>query len=332
MARLTKKAKFTIGWVFLCFFLVVILLFFFQPFDLVGGYVNETVVVTSELTVGNVYPEILNVSINNDADSVTLVPNSTTTVSCVAVIRDFNGEGDINISGKTIARFYDSAVSSYDDADDNNYHYSNNSCIFNETFGSYNGYNDDEYTLLANCTFDVWYYANNQTWICEIVSNDTYDYSDSDSDNITIDTLIAIGLPSTINYGTVNATFVSDENITNVTNFGNVKINLSLSGYAFEEGDGLAMNCTLGAIKNISIYYEKYNLTASNPGQLSLTEFENLYTNLTSNPVIKEFNLNYRQNDTVNKATNETYWRIYVPTGVAGTCQGNIVFAATQGG
>jgi len=31
----------------------------------------------------------------------------------------------------------------------------------------------------------------------------------------------------------------------------------------------------------------------------------------------------------VNDAINSTYWRIYVPLGVAGTCQGNIVFGAT---
>lgn len=91
------------------------------------------------------------------------------------------------------------------------------------------------------------------------------------------------------------------------------------------------MNCTLGAIKNISVQHEKYNITNSNPGVIDLSQFIANYTNLTSSPVVRTFNLEYRQNDTFNEAINATYWRIYVPLGVAGTCQGNIVFGATVG-
>ena len=75
---------------------------------------------------------------------------------------------------------------------------------------------------------------------------------------------------------------------------------------------------------------EKYNVTDPNPGTLDLSGFEDLYINLTSSPVVREFNLNYRQNDVNNEAINETYWRIYVPVGVAGSCQGNIVFGAVK--
>ena len=90
------------------------------------------------------------------------------------------------------------------------------------------------------------------------------------------------------------------------------------------------MNCTLGSNKNISINYEKFNLTDSNPGAVSFTAFETLYANLTSSPTVKEFNLNSRQDDAVNDAQNHTHWRIYVPLGVAGTCEGNIIFGAVQ--
>lgn len=77
------------------------------------------------------------------------------------------------------------------------------------------------------------------------------------------------------------------------------------------------MNCSIGNIKNISINYEKYNLNTSTAGSLTLTEFEAAYVNLTSSPVVKKFDLNYRQNDTEDDAINSTYWRIYVPLGVA---------------
>ena len=111
-------------------------------------------------------------------------------------------------------------------------------------------------------------------------------------------------------------------------------MNLSLSGYAVNVGDNLSMNCTLGATKNISINLERYNLTASNLGPLSLSEFSANYTNLSSNVILRKFNLGYRQNDTSAFVddTNSTYWRIYVPAGVAGNCTGNIVFGSVQGG
>ena len=109
-----------------------------------------------------------------------------------------------------------------------------------------------------------------------------------------------------------------------------MKINLSLSGYARSVNDGNAMNCSLGATNNISIMYEKYNLTSTNI-VTNLAQFESgNYTNLTSAVAVKRFDLDYRRNDTVNEAINSTYFRIYVPVGVAGTCTGNIVFGATR--
>jgi hypothetical protein len=151
------------------------------------------------------------------------------------------------------------------------------------------------------------------------------------NDTISISELISIGLPNIINYSTVNATAISSEVIANVTNFGNVKVNLSLSGYANVTNDNLAMNCTLGSLRNISVVHEKYNLTTSNPGDItSYTEFGSKYVNLSSTITVKKFDLSYRQNDTYNDAVNASYWRIYVPRGVAGTCTGNIVFGATK--
>jgi len=63
---------------------------------------------------------------------------------------------------------------------------------------------------------------------------------------------------------------------------------------------------------------------------MNLSEFEKKYVNLTSSPNVKKFNLDYRKNDLTNDAINVTYWRIYVPLGVSGNCQGNIIFGAVQ--
>ncbi|MEM0465892.1 MAG: hypothetical protein QXW97_04310, partial [Candidatus Pacearchaeota archaeon] len=212
-------------------------------------------------------------------------------------------------------------------------HYTNNSCVKYSNSSWYPGAGvDDNYTITANCSFQVWYYADPAEWNCTVYVNDSAGWIDSGNSTINISELLAIELPDSINYGTVNATYVSEENVTNISNAGNVRINLSLKGWAVQESDGLAMNCTLGSIKNISIEHEKYNLTASNPGPLTLSQVVVNYTNLTSLPVVRKFGLNYRQQDEYNDATNATYWRIYVPIGVAGSCQGNIQFGATKAG
>jgi hypothetical protein len=296
-----------------------IIFFSFFPEGVFAGVGENNVTVITNLTVGNVFPEMSNVSIENNASTFALTPNSSKTVTCVGIATDYNGWNDVKNAS---AAFFDNALSSYAAADDNNLHYTNSSCLIAQ-------YDGDPYTNWINCTFNVWYYANVGIWNCTILVNDTKGKAGYGNDVMNISSLLALGLPDIIYYGEVNATEVSSENLTNVTNYGNVKINLSLSGYGFKANDGNAMNCTIGATKNITIINEKYNLTNSNPGVLDLGQFIQNYTNLTSAPTVKRYNLNYRQNDTFNEAINATYWRIYVPMGVGGTCQGNIVFGAT---
>ena len=104
-----KKQK-TIG-IGLLFLEVTLLfaLFSFIPSEVLAEIGNPANV-TTWLQVGNVFPDILNVTINND-DAITLTPNATTLVSCVAVIRDYNGDSDIAMVNAT---FYDSTSSSTD--------------------------------------------------------------------------------------------------------------------------------------------------------------------------------------------------------------------------
>jgi hypothetical protein len=292
-------------------FLEVLLFFLFFSFiteDVFAGFGEGNITVITNLTVGNVFPEILNVTIQEGVSPIALIPNDTKLIYCIGYLVDYNGEADI---GYVNATFFD------------NVNYTNTSCDLDKTYG-------DAYTALTNCSFEVQYYANTSEWNCSLTSNDSYNWMHRNSNITTISPLLALGLPDMIYYGTVNATYVSDENRTNVTNYGNVMLNLSLNGYGFQPDDGNAMNCTLGANKNISIEYEKYNLTAITLGDLGHAEFIGNYTNLTSAPVIKEFNLDFRKNEDINEAWKESYWRVYVPLGVAGTCQGNIIFSGVQ--
>lgn len=308
---------------------LLVALFTFLPNSVIAGVGSPSTIVITNLTIGNTYPEIINVSINDDAATLTLTPNATTKVDCVAVIREYNGDSDVAGANAT---FFDSVVSNASGSDDNNYHYTNSSCELIADTGGFNGYADDPYHSLANCTFQVEYYANAQDWTCEVTAIDNMSWTSNETDDITVSALLAVGLPDVIEYGTVNATFVSNEQTANVTNYGNVQMNLTLEGYGTTQGDGIAMNCTLGNIGYIPVEHEKYNLSATTSGALSLSAFNSVYTNLTSSAVTRQFELASRLNDTFNEAIKESYWRIYVPTGVAGTCNGSIIFGATQAG
>jgi len=306
--------------------LIEVVVFLFLVFTSVLPYTNfvfasageDNVTVDTILEIGNVAPEILNVTINNNSASIDLSPNGTVVVDVYVIARDYNNDTDIqNIT----ADFYDNANSEPNGTDDDNFHYSNDTCLLNRTYG-------DQYELNATCSFTIQYFANNGTWNATATATDADLLTGEGNDSIEVNTLIALSLPDTIAYGEVNASTVSDQQIANVTNAGNTIVNLSLSGYGVTVGDGLALNCTLGTVQNISIEFEKYNLTYSDTAVLNLTSFEFNHTNLTSSPVTHAFNLPQRQDDTARYLddTNASYWRVYVPAGVAGTCTGNIVF------
>ena len=269
-------------------------------------------------------PSISSVTIDDDLsvppNEIDLLPADTKEVTCSAIVTEYDGEDSLV---NATARFFDNVDSGYENPDDNNLHYTNNTCLMNYTYGNPN-------EVEITCKFNVWYYANSQDWNCTIDSNDNLSIHSRNSGITFINPLLALGLDSFMGFGGIDNENVSVESKMNVTNYGNVKINLSLSGYGFTENDGNAMNCSTGTVKNISIYYEKFNLTSSTPGLINLSEFESKYINLTSYPVVKKFNLDYRQDDTLNDAINLTYWRIYVPVGVGGTCSGNIIFGAVQ--
>ena len=254
------------------------------------------------------------------ADEVDLFPATTRNITCEGVVTEYDGENTV-IEARAI--FFDNDNSSLLASDDNNYHYSNNSCNIDYSYGTSN-------EVYVNCSMNIWYYANSWDWNCTINVTDNLTGSGYGSDLTFINPLLALGIDSPVTFGLLNASSVSDELELNVTNYGNIKINLSLSGYGFQENDGNAMNCTLGATKNISIENEKFNLTESTSGNLGVPEFIGNYTNLTSTPTVRSFNLNQRENDAENDASNSTYWRIYLPLGVAGSCEGNIIFGAVK--
>jgi len=249
-------------------------------------------------------------------NEIDLIAASSRNVLCEAVVEDLDGD----VLKNARAEFF-SLSSFYGDVDDNNYHYTNNSCYLNSSYGG-----ENETKIV--CGFDLMYYSNYGDWSCFFYVEDNLSSVANNTDETYLNPLLSVGAVSSVDFGELNVGAVSEEKIVNITNYGNVDINLSLSGYSGESMDGFAMNCSVG--ENISIGYQKYNLTSSTPGVLNLSSFENRYLNLTSDSVVREFELRAREDDFQNNAFNETYWRIYVPVGVGGSCQGNIVFGAVQ--
>lgn len=265
--------------------------------------------------VSSIFVDDLIFSPENEID---LIATSTREVFCEAVVEEF----DLDDLVGAVGEFYDSDISFSGDIEDNNYHYTNSSCFINESYGAV-----QEKEVI--CKFDIFYYTNPSNWECLINVEDNQSSFGNKTDNTLVNTLLSIEVVSMVDFGSTGAGSVTEESVVNVTNYGNVDINLSLSGYGGSLDDGHGMVC---GIKNISIDFVKYNLTSSTFGNLNLGEFENFYINLTSSPVVREFNLFSRQNDLLNEAVLPSYWRVYVPSEISEVCSGNIVFGATQEG
>lgn len=269
-------------------------------------------------------PAVFNLSVDDGlsvpAGEIDLVPLASREVYCSGIIYEYEGEsGFSNIS----VAFYDNSVSSFYDLDDNNYHYTNNSCYLDSGYGGVE-------ELFFNCTFQVKYYANSGNWNCTVWAQDNVSAMRLVSNSTTVNFLLALSLDSPLDFGELDTGAVSAERIVNVTNAGNSRVNLSLFGYGAYEGDGFAYNCSGG--RNISVENMKYNLTSSNPGSLTTNQFAQLYRNLTSNVVINKFDLAYRTDDLQAglDEVNATYWRVYVPSTITGNCSGNLVFGAVR--
>jgi hypothetical protein len=306
-SAMNLEKKLFLGVITLLFVLII-----FKPNSVLSwgpgnNYRNYSVRTTVNVT--NAYPEILNITCNNLA-SVTLNAGTTKTVNCTVQIRDYNGGGDINYVNATFYYYLNQSTN----PDDNNTHYTNTSCINLTSNGYYTNW---------SCSFDVWYYAINGTWVANATVNDTWGAKDTRGFNYTtISGLLALNASSTINYGSLAVTDTSGSIQANVTNLGNLPINVSV--YAFGDdnatlGAGYAMLCD---IRNISMPNERYDLAQAT-----------LYDSMTpvTGAAVTIPGL------TVQKQTlpsvyiiNSTYWRLHVniSDNPFGVCNGTVVFSA----
>ena len=276
-------------------------------FDVVPNISMTMPFVLTNITVDDTF--------SSPENEIDLTSNSTTKVFCTGTIETPKGIDSVEAASATLF----ASTSSKDSPDDNNDHYTNNSCIINTSYGD-----QDQGTF--NCSFLVQYYANSDTWTCTANATDNESTTSQGSDTTFINPLLSIWVSDSVNFSTVDVTTLSEEKTIQIINLGNTKINLSVYGYGASPGDGNSMICTN---QNLTITDTKYNLTSSTPGIINPADANLYYANLTSNPVVGKFGLNNRQNDFTNDAINNTYWRVYVEKYSLDTCQGNIIIGAT---
>jgi hypothetical protein len=175
---------------------------------------------------------------------IILSPGSARTVRCNASVNDPDSRSDILIVNSS---FFDTKYA-WNSSDDNNYHYTNNSC----RNVSYN------YTAINySCTFRLWYYSNNATWNFNLTATDSQNNSGFGYASSLVEELYAVNVsPLVIDYGALAPTNTSPADFeAKVNNYGNKDINITLEGFGINKEDNLSMDCSLG---NISVYYQHY--------------------------------------------------------------------------
>ncbi|MFH1770603.1 MAG: hypothetical protein ABH828_03525 [archaeon] len=253
---------------------------------------------------GNTAPTITDVLL---APSSSLYAGQTRTIYCNATITDTQ---DDMISANATLFYY---LNSSDQLDDNNDHYTNSSCTYTGSV-----------TKTAVCSFDVWYYANNGTWYCNVSAIDFDGLSDYHYNETIIDPLYALNItPDMIDYGNVQLGGYSQNQTVNISNIGNRPLNISVWGYG-----GTTDNATGGELSficdqqgNITVKYEKYSVNASH------NYFSK--TRLSSGPYLIPTTIPKQIQPGV-YSWNSTYWELEVSNDNTpiGKCNGTLIFTA----
>jgi hypothetical protein len=254
--------------------------------------------------------------------NITLVAADNKTVLCNATVNDENGASDFNTTTPTGA-IYDVSlcgIGTYD-ADDC---YTNSSC----SWGTVVNLTAQE----LECTFTFRYNAEIGMWTAMLNLTDSGGNTSSrtDADEIHVDELLALDVPTTLNFGIkiagVNDSYVgapmscTDCNFT-VSNYGNTQIDLQLNGTDLT-------GCTLGSIPVGYLHYNCTDWNASYATEAAALNETLVGAYCTGFNLVKETT---PANTEPVAETDDTYWGIGVPPGVRGTCSGTIWFAAVAG-
>jgi hypothetical protein len=240
---------------------------------------------------------------------VNLVSGGTFNVTCNAtVVHDFSASSITVVN----ATFYDATVSKGGTPDDKNSHYHDNNC---------KKLSNSSKTMNVSCVFQVYYYANNGTWRCNMTAFDKNNMTNSSNISAAVGELFAIGADSILDFGNlVPGTTSPDVNLS-LYNYGNRDIMVTVEGFGKQRFDNLSMMCKNKG--NLSNTMERYSVTYQQP-------FDEM-KNLSATPVLLGSILRQRTDDYIyTNDSNKTFWKLSIPLGLKGACNGTITFGAVK--
>ena len=279
-------------------------------------YTTYTVCPQVTIAAANEPPVVSAVNVNGGSD-ITLVENGTTTVAITATITDDNGCDDVFTDGSISATLYRSGAGASCSADANNCY---TGITMTDVGGTCTGGADTSGD--ASGTVEVWYIAeatdasssnSGDTWQATVKAIDAASASSTATDSTPpeLNTLLAVGVTGSINYGTVNPGATSTTQTVTITNTGNFNsTDVSFSGVNLEFGGD-----------TIAVDQQKYSTTTSEA-------WDSLDYTLDGTPTLRILNI-VKGTATGTPSTQDNYWAIQVPNGqAAGTYSGTSTITA----
>ena len=259
---------------------------------------------SANITIQNRAPSI---NLSTPASTINLVAGSSVLIQCNASVTDQDNASTIL---STAASLYLNGTSPAA-SDSNRTHYTNASCT---------AIGNNSVTKNFTCNFTVYYYASNGSWLCNVTVNDTWNLT-SNTTPLIIGQLLAVNItPWTISFGTVAIGNISQNQSVNVTNIGNLAMNISVWAYGQAYGDNYSFWCGTGGLNTSYLQFStdiSANYTQKQPVG---TTTDTTFLNLTVQP---------QTNST--PSLNASYWQLSVPqlANLAGLCNGTLVFEAS---
>jgi hypothetical protein len=268
-----------------------------------GGAMNASY--PFNLSGSNEAPVVDGVSLSDsDGGNIGLSVADDTIVLCNASVTDVNGYQDIVSADATL---YHQTVSS-PDPDDYNVHYTNSSCSFTSESGNERN---------VSCAFTLHHEALNGTWTCNVSASDSIDNSNSSAGDSIVDQLVALSvLEDSVSFGSMSpGQNSSSANGTNITNMGNVMIDIQVAANADMSCSGAGV---IGA-GNIS-----YGVFPGNYDSMSAKKLSTGYVNESA------FDLGVEGIETSEgvASARKEYWAIVIPFGVSGSCNNTVTVLA----
>ena len=286
---------------------------------------------TASVSVGNLLPFASTATLTGNGQGGTEIDltegTTTTSVTVGGSVTDYNGCLDLKT---VVVKVYTGLLSACTATNYTTCYVITDSSPATDLTCTVGGVSNTTYTVNStNHPLVLQYFANPGQWKATIIP---YDSSVSglgglgtttDSSAITLADLTALGVSSSITYGSVppGSASTSDHTAT-VTNSGNVAIDYNLSG--------TDLSCIDNSVSRGSIPVSDeqyclgsfaYNDTAcGSSGQYSVGNLSATPTKLTVALA--------PQTLLTPTSTVDSYWQISIPNGVSGTCSGNVSFTA----